>query len=168
MYSRHKFLGLSLRLSAFIFYSGTLVVYLTTLSTTQSTCSAVAFHARDALLKTSHKVRPCHSSCGYSLSSHRYDSGSSPCQVIWDFWCSRWHCGRFSPNTSVSCQFLFHRLLHTPHLPSGAGSQLVADIPSGLSLTPHQDTKKKKKGRTCQIFFGIRIMSKFAHKVRLH
>jgi hypothetical protein len=33
------------------------------------------------------------------------------------------------------------------HLPSGAGTigQLVADVPSGLSLTPPQETNKKKK-----------------------
>jgi hypothetical protein len=38
------------------------------------------------------------------------------------------------------CQFSFHRLLHTHHLSSGAGTvgQLVADVPSGLSLTPPQ------------------------------
>jgi hypothetical protein len=36
------------------------------------------------------------------------------------------------------CQFSFHRLLHIHHLSSGAGTigQLVADVPSGLSLTP--------------------------------
>jgi hypothetical protein len=36
------------------------------------------------------------------------------------------------------CQFSFHRLLHTHHLSSVAGKigQLVADVPSGLSLTP--------------------------------
>jgi hypothetical protein len=35
------------------------------------------------------------------------------------------------------CQFSFHRLLHTHHLSSGAGTtgQLVAAVPSGLSLT---------------------------------
>jgi hypothetical protein len=41
------------------------------------------------------------------------------------------------------CQFLFHRLLHIhDHLSSGAGTigQLVADVPSGLSLTPPQET----------------------------
>jgi hypothetical protein len=45
------------------------------------------------------------------------------------------------------CQFSFHRLLHIRHLSSGAGTigQLVADVPSGLSLTPPQETKKKKK-----------------------
>jgi hypothetical protein len=43
-------------------------------------------------------------------------------------------------------QFSFHRLLHTHHLSSGADTigQLVADVPSGLSLTPPQETKKKK------------------------
>jgi hypothetical protein len=43
------------------------------------------------------------------------------------------------------CQFSFHRLLHIHHhLSSGAVTigQLVADVPSGLSLTPPQETKK--------------------------
>jgi hypothetical protein len=41
-------------------------------------------------------------------------------------------------------QFSFHRLLHTHHLSSGAGTigQLVADEPNGLTLTPPQETKK--------------------------
>jgi hypothetical protein len=53
----------------------------------------------------------------------------------------------FSEYFGVPCQLSFHRLLHTHHLSSGAGTigQLVADIPSGLSLTPPQETKKKKK-----------------------
>jgi hypothetical protein len=39
-------------------------------------------------------------------------------------------------------EFSFHRLLHTHHhLPSGAGTigKIVADVPSGPSLTPPQD-----------------------------
>jgi hypothetical protein len=38
------------------------------------------------------------------------------------------------------CQLSFYRLLHTHHLSSGAGTigQLVTDVPSGLSLTPHK------------------------------
>jgi hypothetical protein len=42
-------------------------------------------------------------------------------------------------------QFSFHQLLHT-HLSSGAGSirQLVADVPSGLSLNPHPSKLKKE------------------------
>jgi hypothetical protein len=41
----------------------------------------------------------------------------------------------FSEYFGVPCQFLFHRLLHTDHVSSGAGTigQLVADVPSGLS-----------------------------------
>jgi hypothetical protein len=52
----------------------------------------------------------------------------------------------FSEYFGLPCQFSFHRLLHT-HLSSGAGTigQLVADIPSGLSLTPPQETKKESK-----------------------
>jgi hypothetical protein len=42
------------------------------------------------------------------------------------------------------CQFSFHRLLHT-HLSSEAGTvgQIVGNVPSGLSLTSPQQTKRK-------------------------
>jgi hypothetical protein len=50
----------------------------------------------------------------------------------------------FSEYYGFSCQFSFHRLLHTLRLSSGAIDQLVADVPSGFSLTPAQETKKKK------------------------
>jgi hypothetical protein len=52
------------------------------------------------------------------------------------------------------CQFSFHRLPHTHHLSSGAGTigQLVADVPSGLSHTPHQETKLTK------FLLGFRIL----------
>jgi hypothetical protein len=49
----------------------------------------------------------------------------------------------FSEYFDFPCQFLFHRLLHIHHhLSSGAGTigQLVADVPSGLSLTPPRPT----------------------------
>jgi hypothetical protein len=51
----------------------------------------------------------------------------------------------FSQYFSFPCQFSFHQMLHT-HLSSGAGSigQLVADVPSGLSLTPLYEYKKEK------------------------
>jgi hypothetical protein len=46
------------------------------------------------------------------------------------------------------CQFSFHRLLHIHdhHVSSGAGTigQIVADVLSGLSLTPPQEEDKKK------------------------
>jgi fatty acid desaturase len=49
------------------------------------------------------------------------------------------------------CQFSFYRLFHNHHhhLSSGAGTigQLVADVPSALSLTPPQKTKKKNVKR---------------------
>jgi hypothetical protein len=49
----------------------------------------------------------------------------------------------FSEYFGFPCQFLFRRLLHTHHL-SGAGTvgQLVADVPSGLSLTHPKKLKK--------------------------
>jgi hypothetical protein len=49
-------------------------------------------------------------------------------------------------------QFSFHRLLHIHyhHLSSGAGTinQLVADVPSRVSLSPLQDTEKKTTLKT--------------------
>jgi hypothetical protein len=47
------------------------------------------------------------------------------------------------------CQFSFHRLLHTHHLSSGAGTidQIVADVPSGLSLTSPLEKKKNYERR---------------------
>jgi hypothetical protein len=53
----------------------------------------------------------------------------------------------FSEYFGFSRQFSFHRLFHIHHhLSSGAGTvgQLVADIPSGLSLTSPQEIKKLK------------------------
>jgi hypothetical protein len=48
------------------------------------------------------------------------------------------------------CQFSLHRLLHIHHLSSGAGTigQLVADVPSGLSLTHPKKLKKETKLKT--------------------
>jgi hypothetical protein len=52
----------------------------------------------------------------------------------------------FSEHFGLPCQFSFYWLLHTHHLSSGAGTigQLVANVPSGLILTPPQETKMKK------------------------
>jgi hypothetical protein len=51
----------------------------------------------------------------------------------------------FSEYIGFPCQFSLHRLLHKHHLSSGTGTigQLVADVPSGLSLTPLQETEKE-------------------------
>jgi hypothetical protein len=54
----------------------------------------------------------------------------------------KWRRGKFSPGTSgFPCQFSFNQVLHA-HLSPGAGTipQRVADAPSGLSLTPPQET----------------------------
>jgi hypothetical protein len=51
----------------------------------------------------------------------------------------------FSDYFDFPCQFLFHRMLHIHHhLSSGPGTigQIEADVPSRLSLTPPQETKK--------------------------
>jgi hypothetical protein len=52
----------------------------------------------------------------------------------------------FSDYFDFPRQFSFHRLLHAHHhLSSGAGTigQTMADVPSGLSFTPPQETKNK-------------------------
>jgi hypothetical protein len=45
---------------------------------------------------------PCHSSGGYSPASRRGGPGSTPGQVMWDLWWTKWHWGRFSPSAWVS------------------------------------------------------------------
>jgi hypothetical protein len=65
---------------------------------------------------------------------------------MWDLCRTKWHWGTFSPSTWVfPCQFSFHRLINTRHLSSRAGTidQLVAEVPSGLSLTPPQESEKE-------------------------
>jgi hypothetical protein len=51
----------------------------------------------------------------------------------------------FSEYFGFPCQSSFHQMLHNHHLSSGAGTigQTVADVPSGISLTPPRETKKK-------------------------
>jgi hypothetical protein len=69
---------------------------------------------------------------------------------------------------SFPCQFSFHRLLHIHHhLPFGTSTigQLMADVPSGLSFTPHQETKQKK---SLKHFLGLdRIIFNLTH-LHLH
>jgi hypothetical protein len=73
----------------------------------------------------------------------------------------------FSEYFGFPCQFLFHRLLHT-HLSSGDGTigQLVADVPSGLSLTPPHEIKKKIVQDAYQIRHEFEFMKrKFEYKI---
>jgi hypothetical protein len=53
----------------------------------------------------------------------------------------------FSEYFGFPCQFSFHRLLHIHHhLSSGVGTigQLVAEVLTGLNLTPAQETNPEK------------------------
>jgi hypothetical protein len=65
---------------------------------------------------------------------------------MWDLWWTKWHWSRFSPSTLVPLPVLIPSLHTHHHLSSGAGTigKILADIPSGLSLTPPQETKKKR------------------------
>jgi hypothetical protein len=71
----------------------------------------------------------------------------------------------FSEYFVFPCQFSFHRLLHIHHhhLSSGAGTigQLAADVPSGLSLTTSQETKKVTKTDAMERMLKERIVTKF-------
>jgi hypothetical protein len=72
---------------------------------------------------------------------------------------AKWHI--FFEYFGCPCQFSFYRLLHTHHLSSGAGTigHLVADVPSGLSFTPHQETKKKASWFTRQKHSAHRLLT---------
>jgi hypothetical protein len=48
-----------------------------------------------------HHGRPCHSSDGYSISSHYGGQGSNPALIMWNLWWSKWRWNKFSPSTSV-------------------------------------------------------------------
>jgi hypothetical protein len=80
------------------------------------------------------------------LASHRSGPGSNPGQVMWDLWWTNWHWGRVFPSSLVSpanshstdCSTLI--ICHSGLVQQ---AQLVADVLSGLSLTPPQETKKK-------------------------
>jgi hypothetical protein len=69
--------------------------------------------------------------------SHRADPGSSPGQVMWDLWWTKWHWGRFSPGTSVSLANLHFTNCSTIR-------SIVAAVPSGLKLTPLRIKIKKE------------------------
>jgi hypothetical protein len=59
----------------------------------------------------------------------------------------------FSEYVGFPCQFSFHRLLHTHHLSSGPGTigQILADVPSGLSLTPTHENYLILLGRLSRV-----------------
>jgi hypothetical protein len=75
---------------------------------------------------------------------------------MWDLWWTKWQWGRFSQNTSVSitnshstdCSkviiFIIIIIIIITNLSSGAGiiGQIVADVPSVLSLTQLQEKEK--------------------------
>jgi hypothetical protein len=107
------------------YYSSTLHTH-TSLKTTEITFSRK--------LKVNSYVRPCHNS-GCQLPAARVPAQVKSCGI----------CGAksgtgqvFSEYFGFPCQISFHRLLYIHHLSSVAGTlgQLVANVPSGLSLTP--------------------------------
>jgi hypothetical protein len=67
-------------------------------------------------------------------------------KVIWDLSWAKWHWGRFHPSTSVSSANSHSTdwstlIIYHP----GLVGQLVADVASGFSLTPPQETRFLRK-----------------------
>jgi hypothetical protein len=94
--------------------------------------------------------RPCHSSGGKSPASHGCGPGLFPGQVVWHLWWIKWHWGRFSPSTSVSPANSYstdYSTLIIYHPGLVLIGQILADVPSGLSLIPPK--KKKRKWYFC-------------------
>jgi hypothetical protein len=96
--------------------------------------------------------------------SHLCCPGSSPRQLMRDLWRIKWQWTGFSEYFRFIYQFSFHRLLHTHHLTSGAGTigQLLTDVPSGLSVIPPQETKRKQIMSNCRDQFFYTIGSRMA------
>jgi hypothetical protein len=62
------------------------------------------------------KLRPCHSSGGYSPASHRGGPGFDPRSGLVGFVVDKVALGQvFSEYFGLPCQFSFHRLLHIHH-----------------------------------------------------
>jgi hypothetical protein len=65
---------------------------------------------------------------------------------MWSMWWAKWHWGKFSPSISVPIPILIPPTVprSSSHTIRGWYSdQIVADVPSRLSLTPPQETKRK-------------------------
>jgi hypothetical protein len=69
---------------------------------------------------------------------------------MWDLWWTKWHWGRFSPSTSVS-PANFHSTNDYTRIILGwyNREKILADVPSGLSLAPPQETKKNYPDVCC-------------------
>jgi hypothetical protein len=83
---------------------------------------------------------------------------------MWDLWWTEWHWGTFSPSTSVSPTNCHSTDCSTFIIGTGTIGQLVADVPRGLSLTPPQETKKKKTVQTIQPWILKNIYSLLPRK----
>jgi hypothetical protein len=70
--------------------------------------------------------------------------GFEPRSGMWDLWWTKWHWCRFSLSTSV-----FPASSHPTDC-----STFIIIVPSGLSLIPPQETKKKKKNCT-EMFYRL-------------
>jgi hypothetical protein len=73
---------------------------------------------------------------GYSLASYRGGQGLRLGKVTWDLFWTKWHWGSFSAST------LDFPVNHDPSSVAGSVDQIAAAVPSGLSLTPPQESRK--------------------------
>jgi hypothetical protein len=72
---------------------------------------------------------------------------------MWDLWWAKWHWDRISSSTSDSYDiFIPSTVPHSTSPGAATIGQLVADVPSGLTLTPPQAIKIKKCSFLTEIF----------------
>lgn len=81
--------------------------------------------------------------CAIAQASHRGYQGSNPDEFVWNMLWTKWH---WSSVLRVVSRHSCHRPLQSHLVSSGASNatQVLADVPSGLSLIPHQETERKK------------------------
>jgi hypothetical protein len=104
----------------------------------------------------------CHSSSGYSLTSHRGGPVSNPGLVKWDLWWTKWRWGRFSPSTSISLANLYSTNFSTMTITYHPG--LVQKSSSGSStqsLTPLRIKKKPTRPITNHYSTHLRCLRLF-------
>jgi hypothetical protein len=117
--------------------------------------------------------RPCRSSSGYSLASHRGDPDLASGQSMWGLWWTKRHWGTFSPSTSVSPAIhstnysiiIITRGWH--NRPIGGGSaectQLDSTPPPYKFKKIRTDWKVRIRRISCMCLWGIRTFEFNGH-----
>jgi hypothetical protein len=76
-------------------------------------------------------------------------------QIILDSWKTKWHWGIFSQCTSVS---VANQSTDSPSSGPGIADQIMANVPSGLRITPTQESKTETEEASNTILFSYFII----------